>query len=141
MAVEWKAIYAIDVKDIDEQHRYLFELGNQVYHLAMSGEDVNEQIQHIVEQLEHYTLEHLNYEEGLMASLNYPERVKHGQEHERFRTQLTAIKADMQEQSNIEAKMQLILFITDWIAKHIMLADQELGHFIHSQGGSSPFGA
>lgn len=138
MAVEWKAIYAIDVKDIDDQHRYLFELGNQVYQLALEGNNVDHQIQRIIEQLEQYTLEHLEYEEALMATLNYPDRAKHVQEHQRFRIQLKTIKQEMQEQSGIEAKMQLILFITDWIAKHIMLADQELGHFIHSQGGSLP---
>ncbi len=139
MAVEWKAIYAIDVKEIDDQHRYLFELGNQVYQLAIgeqAGDDtVERQMQHIIEQLEHYMLEHLSYEEALMESLNYPDRIKHGLEHRRFRAQLGAIKKDMQGQSNVEAKMQVILFITDWIAKHIMMTDQKFGHFIHSQGG------
>lgn len=145
MAVEWKPMYAIDVKEIDEQHRYLFELGNQVYQLTAGGQAesdaVGKQIQAIIEQLEFYTLEHLEYEERLMESINYPNRRKHVQEHERFRTQLESIKKDMLEQSNIEAKMQLMLFITDWIAKHIMMTDQELGRFIHSQDGSVSFDA
>ena len=70
---EWKDEYSVNVKDIDEQHKRLFEIGAKIYEVAVLDDqyDHYDEIMAIMSDLTEYTVFHFDFEEKLLSSCGY----------------------------------------------------------------------
>ena len=134
MAMEWKDLYSCYIPEIDQQHKRLFELGNQLYTLALR-EDVEEhhdKIKMILTELHAYTVYHFEFEEALLASYKYPKLVEHQAEHQFFVQKLSTFEVDLFHQNMKEIILKLIMFVSEWISNHIVIEDKKYGRYIEN---------
>ncbi len=122
--MEWKESYSCNIEIIDQQHKELIELGNQLYQIAMNKDLVEqkEQVKQVFQKLKIYTLEHFSYEEELMIAHGYKGYDLHKAEHEGFIEMLN--EKVLHFGFTPSEIVDMILFFMDWIGNHIIISDQ-----------------
>jgi len=79
----WRDIYSVNVRNMDEQHRQLFDLADNIHKAVEEGKE-DEVIYEVMTSLVHYTRTHFKDEERLMKKHSYPYLKTHRKEHERL---------------------------------------------------------
>ncbi|RKD33921.1 bacteriohemerythrin [Thermohalobacter berrensis] len=136
MLFKWKDKYSVNIKEVDKQHKKLFEIGNELYTLVSlnDGIDRYDEIMKIIEELKDYAIYHFNYEEKLMKEYGYEEFNDHKQQHDAFVNKILDIeKQDIDGKQNI-ITMDILNFIADWIEKHIIKSDLKYKDFFNQKG-------
>ncbi|MFH1377849.1 MAG: bacteriohemerythrin [Planctomycetota bacterium] len=119
-AIEWKPEYSVNNEMIDQQHRGLLELFNQIADKEKGTDDAYS----IFETLANYINEHLNTEESLMREKKYARYEMHKRQHDEFRQRVMELMA----QYNMESPLvhdRLRLFLGDWLRNHIFSVKSE----------------
>ena len=86
--LKWKDSYSMEEKEIDNQHKGLFRLSNEIYHLVKEGIDDNEHFRELFMALNDYSVEHFIYEEMYMQEQGYPKLKEHISQHLTFSDKL-----------------------------------------------------
>ena len=133
--VEWSDELSVGIEEIDEQHKVLVGLVNQM-HDAIHRRHGSEMVQGVLAQLADYTRIHFAVEESLMRILNYPGYEAHKAQHE----ELVGHMLELQEKVAVGKTaigFELMHFLKVWLTKHIMDDDKQYSaHFI-SAGAST----
>ncbi|KOR27636.1 hemerythrin, partial [Achromatium sp. WMS1] len=77
----WSEEISVGVEEIDEQHKVLLNLINELND-AMQARRSHDVITSIINKLSEYTRIHFAVEESLMRILNYPDYESHKAQHE-----------------------------------------------------------
>lgn len=125
---EWADDMVIDQGAIDEDHKNLVNLVNEL-HTATSVGKGQEVIERIMTDLITYTKEHLHREEQIMAAINFPNLERHKIGHQQFANKLNALQAQFEAGSIIVAS-QLSTVLRDWLSLHIRRSDKEIKVFL-----------
>lgn len=136
MYFEWKDTYSVNVAEIDKQHSKLFEIGGEIADLVLAkdGYDHYDDIVDILQKLKEYTLYHFGYEDKLMEQYGYQEAESHKVEHMYLISKLEKLQEKDIDTKQKEAVIELITFISDWIAGHILKTDMRYKEFFNEQG-------
>ena len=78
--LKWTMAYSVDVPEIDEQHKRLFALVNDLHHAMKTGKDKD--LARIIDAVVDYTDYHFKAEEELLRSCAYPEFDEHKEMHD-----------------------------------------------------------
>ena len=119
------------IEQIDEEHRYLFELLNRAYILATTDyhSDYYQQLKEIITELDHYAEEHFAHEEAYMMQLRDPELILQRSQHAFFREKVLALDFanidDVEDQQKILT--DLVSFLAKWLYRHILSSDILIG--------------
>lgn len=134
MAMEWKEAYACGIPEIDQQHKRLFEIGNQIYTLALMHDFDRkyEKINTIMSELQAYTIYHFEFEENLIRGFGYPHMDQHELEHQSFIEKLSDMEVSALKEASDEMIIKLIMFVSEWISNHIMIQDRKYVKYINS---------
>lgn len=129
----WSDDYSVHIPAIDNEHRLLISLIND-FGLAMDTQEIV-QVQIAGEtlgRLSRYISRHFESEERFLLFNNYPEFDAHKSEHtqllerlERFSTRFTLEKRLVNE--------QMLLFLKDWLVRHIILHDCKFGSYFRGK--------
>ena len=105
----WSDDFNVDIQEVDEQHKVLVDLLNQLHHAIMErrGKAASREI---LDQLADYTRTHFLLEESLMRVLHYPGLEIHKQQHERL-------------------PLNCYTFLKMWLIQHINESDKRFGDF------------
>ena len=120
---EWNSRLETGIAIIDEQHRKLIDLVNDL-HEAMRNRKAKDVIAHILQELGDYTHYHFSVEEKAFAQREYPNR----EEHERLHADLIAqLKALMEKyaRGELAISIDVLDFLTQWVTNHIMKEDMK----------------
>ncbi|TXS90757.1 hypothetical protein FV139_17410 [Parahaliea maris] len=109
----------------DSQHRVLFQTLDLIAH-PDSGPEV-------LQRLRDYVNSHFALEEEYMASLDYPGLDAHVRAHRRFQKEVNSLFHNSDPDSP-EFLSAASLFLTEWLARHVMGIDKELEAFILESG-------
>lgn len=118
----WKPEYSVSVKSIDEDHQKLFDLLNQLFDAMTKGKGKTI-IPDIIKELESYSVYHFNCEELYFKATNYPDSVKHIQEHQYFKQKIADLKKDVEANKGMVAP-DVLGFMSDWLKNHIAICDK-----------------
>lgn len=131
-AIQWEERFRVDVDKIDQQHQHLFRLFNKLQEaiLEKKGQDA---LGKIVDELVDYTLTHFATEERYMLAYEYPEIHEHRREHEVFREKALELQQRMRNDEFI-LSLEVLRFLSDWIANHICASDQRYSRHFHEAG-------
>ncbi|MEI6627209.1 MAG: bacteriohemerythrin [bacterium] len=121
--LEWEERYSVGVKLIDDQHKHLFAIINELLE-AINTNTSKEKLKNIFNGLVEYKKFHFQTEEKYFKDFNYSGATEHIKEHEKFNASLTALKEKYPEDTT-EVAFMLIDFLEDWLIDHIMNADQK----------------
>jgi len=125
--LKWKDAYTMGEEQIDEQHKGLFKLSNEIYSLVESGVDDNEHFRELFMALNDYSIEHFIYEEMYMERKDYPELKKHIRQHLEFSDKLKALAIGINHETHIK---DIGDFVTTWLLQHVLDEDVKYKNFI-----------
>ncbi len=84
MQLEWKVGYTTGVTELDDQHRHLFSLFNDLGRLIDQGVYDSPEVDALLESLGTVVQQHFAHEEGCMSRRCCPMAEKNKQEHDQF---------------------------------------------------------
>lgn len=127
MYFAWKEEYSVNIKEIDEQHKKLFEIGRRVSNMIFSNSNSysNEDIISIFHDLKNYTEFHFRFEEELLREHGYAHFESHKNEHEMLVERIRKMEVNISENIEKVTLTELINIIFDWISKHILKGDKK----------------
>lgn len=132
--IRWEERYSVRVPHLDQQHRRLVDLINQLYDSMRVGKGQTE-MAGILDQLVEYTRKHFSSEEAFMRRQGFPGYLEHKASHQ----QMTQQVLDFQSQhknGEIGLSIPVIHFLRDWLVNHILIEDME--YSTYSQKNLTP---
>lgn len=123
--ISWNDAYALEHDKIDQEHKKLFSLANEIYNC----DENEESIKTILKELIKYTKFHFLNEENYMKNINYVKYEEHKNIHNRVIQDLKSIISEVNVISNNEIRNKLEHFITDNIVAHILTEDKKVHHY------------
>ncbi|MDV4151302.1 hemerythrin family protein [Clostridium sp. AL.422] len=126
--IEWSDKFKTGIEIVDEQHKELFRLFNQVYELYNNEFiiDKYDQIITAVEELKDYTKYHFKAEEDYMLSIRYKKFFEHKIKHEDFIRKIDSIDYNIIDNNQQNHLLELLKFITDWLVEHVITVDKQI---------------
>ena len=138
--IEWNDYFETGVKSIDEQHRRLVKLTNELGRRIADSRLSFEDIQKVVSELANYAIYHFQTEEQLMAELCLDDRhvQRHKNEHLDFMAYVSTLIDVLLPADHAEIE-ELLAYLTRWLIYHILGSDKELAEQILAvEQGMSP---
>ena len=130
--LEWKDTYNIGVKEIDNQHRGLFDLISKLFNSRLYEPDGKYFILTLNKFVE-YAQVHFSTEERYMQEAHYPMFAEHQNEHELFIEEISKLARDAEnKEPDIENKT--LDFLKNWYIAHILGADRDLEKSFQAKG-------
>ena len=129
---DWKEEYSVKIKEIDNQHKILVEMVNEM-HDAMTQGKGKEVLGPILEELIQYTKTHFANEERLMEKYDYPDFAPHRNKHKKMTAKVLSLQEDYQ-QGKFQLSFEVSKFLQDWLTKHILGTDMKYSDFLISRG-------
>jgi len=120
----WEERYETGNVGVDDQHRRLFGLLNDLHDALMAGE-AKERMGATLGSLASYTVEHFRAEERLMAEIAYPGLPEHRRRHEELASQVGQLVAD-HASGRLTLPLTLARFLVDWLRHHIEEEDMRM---------------
>lgn len=130
--VVWNEELSVGIQEIDEQHKVLVALLNQL-HDAIRHRHGNDAAGEILERLAEYTKVHFTVEESLMRILGYPGYDEHKLHHEDLIRQMNELREKMRT-GHASISFELLYFLRNWLTNHIQEGDQRYVAFFLKKG-------
>ncbi|PKM51284.1 MAG: bacteriohemerythrin [Firmicutes bacterium HGW-Firmicutes-7] len=124
--LKWKAEYAIGVKNIDDQHKHIFEIANSAYDLLKNDTctDKYSRIVQVIDDLRQYARYHFQWEEDFMFKIQCADLEAQKLEHEAFNRKIDGFNLVDIDQSQDQIIEGLLFFVLGWIVDHILGRDK-----------------
>lgn len=137
-AFVWNARYETGIRMVDEQHRQLVALINELAeaHGREAGVDT---VDGVLDRLSDYARYHFSAERGLMedSGIDREGVAGHMMSHGSFITQLGLMRAWVREAPQKVAP-ELLRYLTAWLAEHILGEDQAMARQIRAVAEGTP---
>jgi len=130
--LEWKDDYSVGIDSIDQQHKKLINLINQLQ-TAIDYSTGKEFEQEALDELVDYTKTHFTYEEGLLRDNDYPDYENHKAQHEKMFKKVEEVLSNYQHDQD-SAMSDAVEFLKDWLIKHINGTDKEYSSYLIDRG-------
>ena len=132
--------YSVQIPAIDNEHKLLVALINEFSIALQIDESLHSQIiTEKLDKLSHCFRNHFASEERFLLFNNYPEFDAHILEHTLLLDRLNKFESRFKtEKKAFNEKM--LLFLMDWLVRHIILHDRKFGHYFQNKGLSNHFG-
>jgi len=128
---EWKDDYKIGIPEVDEQHKSMVKLINDL-HAGLSlnsKENKTVTFKSAVKEAIEYVKNHFNTEEKYMSEYQYPGLQEQQKMHKQFIIELLSSVKSF-EYNNMRAPIDLLIFLKNWLLEHIAVEDKKIGEFI-----------
>ena len=129
--IEWKDEYSVGIEKIDDQHKTLIEMINDLNE-AMLNRIGQETAGEIIESLIYYTDSHFRTEEELFDNFSYPDSASHKKEHSDFVKKVSDFRKD-HESGKIGLSVYIIEFLSTWLKNHITGTDMKYASFFEGK--------
>lgn len=130
----WKDDYSVNIAQIDQQHKKLVDLINQLDE-AMSQGKAKEVLGKILNDLVGYCASHFKTEEQLMQANGYPDYAEHKDKHDKMTAKVLSLKSEVATGKKL-ISLEVMKFLEQWLDKHILGTDKKYGPFLNSKGVS-----
>jgi len=128
----WGDNFSVNVTQIDEQHKKLVGMLNDLYDAMKEGKGKNA-AGNVLSGLVQYVATHFATEEKLMKEHAYPEYLKHKMEHDALTKQALNLQKQFLEDNPV-LTVELMKFLQDWLSNHILGTDKKCGTYLNSKG-------
>lgn len=127
---QWSDDYQIGHKVIDEEHKYLLSLLDELAESIALGDNDRHFIIHTLGELKSYTETHFLNEEALMRQLQYADLEKHAENHKMLFFQVSRLLEEFENGKPVLTPGTLS-FLKDWLVNHILNDDLELARLLN----------
>lgn len=119
----WTDEMSVRSKEIDQQHKQLVAILNELYQAFMNKEHT-EKIGSIIGRLSDYTKYHFNTEEKYFNAFFYDDRENHFKEHQDFKDKVNEFTQKYHANSGA-LTYDIMNFLRSWLLNHIMKTDKK----------------
>jgi len=131
MAINYDDSLLTGIRDIDIQHKLLFDAINSLEDLE--EKESTEDLWFVVCNIEEYASVHFKTEEEYMFKFRYPETDEHVDQHREFLEKYNVIKQEYEEKGLTKEYFQnLKNFLKEWIIEHYSNVDLKMAMFIRN---------
>jgi len=121
--VVWSDEYSVQFAPIDEQHKRLAALANDLLKSCKEGSGVSKMdFMLSFSKASEYAITHFRDEEDYMKKANYPDFDAHKKEHESFLAEVKSAFSKFKESDT--APIDLAVFLKKWLLNHIAVKDK-----------------
>jgi hemerythrin len=131
--MEWTDQFSVGVAVFDDEHKKLIAIINTLYDSVAAGAD-KLALQRVCDDLVDYTISHFRHEEEYFEEWGYPDAKDHVASHEALRRQVFEYRNRIRSAESSELASELLRFLREWLARHIMIEDRTYGHFLTQKG-------
>lgn len=129
---EWNSRLETGIKEIDEQHKGLFEQIDRL-ELAIYKGSAIEELKSIIEYLNVYINEHLETEEKLLRDCNFLDFEKHFEQHEEFRSLVAELLNRYKKGADSYLALDVDKQLRKWWENHILKMDMAYVPYIKKE--------
>lgn len=122
--VVWDDAYLIGLEAIDNDHKKLVNMMNELYLSVRSGEGGSAHLGKLLTELAEYTQSHFQREESWMLKSNYPGYDLHKKQHDGFIEKVGGFQKDFQE-TGFTLSTDVLVFLRNWLVNHIRGMDKQ----------------
>lgn len=126
--IEWREGFRINVPQVDNEHKHLFELVKQL--------DLGT-VDETIEELLTYVVTHFTNEQKLMEDSGYPAFEEHLKLHEQFGATVAEFLGSSDDWTE-ERVQELRRFLNKWLIGHIMTHDLRFGNWYREHYKADP---
>lgn len=128
--ITWRDEYSVSYEEIDEQHKKLLSILNEIQPLLnsadLSDEELYVEISDVLTKLLDYTEYHFESEEKLFEKYNYDYTKEHKELHHRFFMKITDLIANLVLDNDLRGVVSKTdAYLKEWLIHHILEADQK----------------
>ena len=137
--VAWDEKYNIGIEIIDEQHKELLNLTNQLYQACLTGgETVDTVFKKTMAGMVKFVKYHFGTEQKLMERINYPWFTEHKKQHDVLIMEILMTAKEYNGNKKFVPN-KFVRKLKDWIFHHIAIYDKKLGSYIIKLRQQEPF--
>ncbi len=126
--ITWSKILSVGFEEIDEDHRKLVGIFNELNHALARGESAD-YLAATLDELIKCTAWHFSHEERLMLKHCYADIEEHKTEHRELVESAQQLQQQLLQAGHGMADEQ-ITYLERWLTGHILTTDQRLGAFL-----------
>ena len=123
--IGWKSFYSVGNTSLDNQHKQILEIVNDLYAAIEEGDD-HEVLKPLLDRMLQYTKSHFEFEEQLMQEAGYPDLDHHKELHDELRRKTAGLRAHV----NLVMDQDLLRFLKEWWTEHIQEEDQQYAPYV-----------
>ena len=128
--IPWLPAYEVKVAEIDEQHKELFRMFNELMDAVWDGKG-KDAIKEKLDFTANYAVTHFATEEKYMQRYGFPGYVAHKKLHDDFTADVVKFLGEYESKgASTEVVVQVISSLGNWTREHIRDTDQVLGEFL-----------
>lgn len=118
----------IGVPEIDDEHKRLFELIDEVDTALKSDTASISTAMGLLNELKQYAVTHFAHEEAYMASIHDPELPRQHKEHQAFIDKVNSYRfSNITDETAKELIVELLEYLSKWLMGHILGSDILIG--------------
>ena len=133
MRIEWDESYSVKIGDIDDQHKELINLFNEVHDCIDSNRAI-ERLGSVLEDLIDYTRVHFVTEERLLKDNGYPNYEQHKKMHDDLTIRALDLQDRYAKDHSVAVLVDSMKFMTGWLTQHIIKTDKDYSAFLSKLG-------
>ncbi len=128
--VRWDDSLSVQIEEIDEQHKQLLGLMNDLFDAMKKGEG-RSVLEKTLDGLLEYTEYHFSAEEKYMREFDYDEYEQHKNEHDALREEVLHYRNQL---TSDRVTLDLLGFLWNWIQTHVKQTDKRYAPFFQEKG-------
>ena len=126
---KWKNDFSVGIKELDDQHKYFFEILNRLGEAA-GGNKGMEIVGPVLQELKEYSRHHFTEEENWLRVIGFPGLQHQKKQHEFFILQVTDLQ-DKFSKGDGNIPISTLEFLRDWLLSHILENDKKYGTYMN----------
>ncbi|MCL2764570.1 MAG: bacteriohemerythrin [Treponema sp.] len=130
--IAWNGELSCGITLIDEQHRNLLDLVNEMFD-NVTGDEVQEHnyFEKVAPEAVRYAKIHFSTEEKIMLVTNFKGYAEHKKEHDTFVNTISDIIFDFRAGKQFSLSV-FALYLKDWVLSHIAFMDKQYIEYLRS---------
>lgn len=132
MYIKWDESLSVGIREIDDQHKELFD---RINHLLRTIGELHAQgeLKKTLDFMEEYALLHFGAEEEQMILTNYGGYGEHKGQHDHLRDEISGLRARLAgEGPNEKLLVDAQELLVDWLQRHIRSIDMKMARHLKS---------
>ena len=128
----WTEEYKVNIAVLDQQHRELFDVVNELEQASRIGEG-NAATDVILDRLVAYAGLHFAAEEALMERYDFPGLPTHRIQRNMFRDKVVVF-LEQRREAKPGLAVNLLFFLQTWLKSHVLKTDKQYSAFLNARG-------
>ena len=137
--INWDDSIALNISEIDNQHKQLVNIINEMFDAIDDGRG-NEIISGVLKKLIDYTNYHFLTEEKYFDQFKYPDSELHKEQHRYLVEQINEFQKTFNEDKRMRDGSDTLLtvdlwkFLKNWLTNHIQISDKKYASLFMANG-------